>query len=62
MEGNKTTLLAEEQGQELQGISCEKPCKLEESEVKCFKHRKKKTPTNLEVYILGNYPPKVKEK
>lgn len=44
MEGNKTTLLGEEQGQELQGISCQKPCILEESEVKYLKHRKKKTP------------------
>ena len=36
--GTKTTLLKEEQGKESQWISCQKPCKQEESGVKYFKH------------------------
>ena len=59
--GTKTTLLKEEQGKESQWISCQKPCKQEESGVKYFKHWNAK-PTNLECYTLGNCPPQVKKK
>jgi hypothetical protein len=41
-------------------ISCQKPCKREESEVKYLVL--KANPTNLEFSVLGNYASKVKEK